>query len=95
VEQPPQVIEALGAPVAALGAFPLTGVHMMTSLMGSALLALAHAFQRLTIEESWAAAHVDEDFQIERWGEDAEARARRALRYADMCAASTFYSLSC
>ncbi len=94
VEQSPQAIEALRHPLAALDAFPLTALHMMTSLMGSALLALTHVCGRLTLDESWAAAHLDEDFQIERWGTDAEAQARRAFHYADMCAASAFFSLS-
>ena len=37
--------------------------------------------------EAWRVAHVDEDFQIERWGEDAEATARRAARWREMEAA--------
>ena len=45
----------------------------MTTLTGSALLALAHARGQLTADEAWAAAHVDEDWQISQWGEDAEA----------------------
>jgi chaperone required for assembly of F1-ATPase len=94
VDQPPEAIEALRRPVAELDAFPLTALHMMTSLTGSALLGLAHALGRLTVDEAWAAAHVDEDFQIERWGTDTEARARRTHRYADMCAASVFFQLS-
>ncbi len=93
VEQPPHAIEVLRPSLTALDAFPLTALHMMTSLTGSALLALAHASGRLTLDECWAAAHVDEDFQIERWGTDAEAKARRTLHYADMCAASTFFAL--
>ena len=32
---------------------------------------------RLTADDAWAAAHVDEDWQISQWGEDAEAKARR------------------
>ena len=35
----------------------------------------------------WRAAHVDEDWQIEHWGEDAEAVARRNFRHRDFMAA--------
>ena len=68
--------------IEAHGAFDLAALHVMTTLMGSALLALAHARGRLTAEEAWAAAHVDEDWQISQWGEDAEAQARRERRWA-------------
>jgi chaperone required for assembly of F1-ATPase len=60
----------------------------MTTLTGSALLALAHVRGALSAEAAWAAAHVDEDWQISQWGEDAQAAARRARRWAEMQAAS-------
>ena len=60
----------------------------MTGLMGSALLALAVDFGELDAEAAWSAAHVDEDFQSEQWGLDAEAAARRAMRRRDMMAAA-------
>lgn len=66
----------------------LAAVHVMTTLTGSAILALAVVLGRLSTEEAWAAAHVDEDFQIRLWGEDAEAAARRAGRWQDMQAAA-------
>ena len=59
----------------------------MTSLTGSALLALAVDFGELHAETAWTAAHVDEDWQIEHWGQDAEAVARRSARKRDMAAA--------
>ena len=42
----------------------------------------------LTAEQAWATAHVDEDWQIEKWGGDAEAKARRDSRWTEMQAAS-------
>ena len=60
----------------------------MTSLTGSALLALAVDFGELDAETAWNAAHVDEDFQAEHWGRDAEALARRTNRKRDMIAAA-------
>jgi chaperone required for assembly of F1-ATPase len=94
VDQPPESLAALAASVARLDSFALAALHVMTTLTGSAILALAHVADRLSLEECWAAAHVDEDYQIGHWGEDAEARRRRGLRFADMRAASEFFRLS-
>ena len=74
--------------------FALAALHVITTLTGSVLLALAHAQGRLTAEEAWAAAHVDEDWQISKWGEDAEAQARRERRWAEMQAASRMLGCS-
>ncbi len=89
VEQPREAIAAIGGalkpheyPVA------LAAIHSMTSLMGSALLALAVADRMLGAERAWQAAHVDEDWNISQWGEDAEAARRHARRRADMFAAA-------
>jgi chaperone required for assembly of F1-ATPase len=68
--------------------FALCAVHVMTTLMGSALLALAHAGGWLSAAAAWATAHVEEDWQIGTWGEDAEAAARRQRRWSEMQAAS-------
>ena len=55
---------------------------------GSALLAIAHWRGRLSVDEAWAAATVDETWQREQWGRDAEAEAHAALRRAEFEAAS-------
>jgi chaperone required for assembly of F1-ATPase len=52
------------------------------------LLALAVARGFLSAEAAWQAAHVDEDFQAERWGEDTEAVARREARWREFEAAA-------
>jgi len=74
-------------------AFALGALHVMTTLSGSALLAFAHAQGRLSLEQAWHAAHVDEDWQIEKWGADDEAMKARAARKADMNAASQMLDL--
>lgn len=68
-------------------------LHVMTGLAGSALLGLAVALQRLSPEEAWSAAHVDEDWQISKWGEDEEARHRRGRRWRDFAAAARMLKL--
>jgi len=88
VEQPRESIAVLGSYLAQRAEpLRLAAIHLMTSLTGSALLALAVDFGELDVEAAWAAGHVDEDWQIEHWGQDAEAVARRAARKRDMVAA--------
>lgn len=66
----------------------LAALVSMTGLTGSALLSLAVAQGWLDAEAAWTAAHVDEDWNRELWGEDAEASARRAARKTEMDAAA-------
>jgi len=80
VAQPESSLGRLREQLAGFDAFGLAALHVMTTLTGSALLALAVAMKRLTPDKAWEAAHVDEDWQISQWGEDAEAAARRATR---------------
>ncbi len=68
--------------------FALAGLHTVTSITGSALIALALLDRRLDAAAAFAAAHVDEDWNIELWGEDAEAARRRAFRKGEMIAAA-------
>jgi chaperone required for assembly of F1-ATPase len=88
VAQSEAAVASVAAALADLDAFRLAALHVMTTLTGSALLALAHVRGALSAEAAWAAAHVDEDWQISQWGEDAQAAARRARRWAEMQAAS-------
>jgi len=89
-----QPAPALAAARAAIPDDPwrLGAVHSVTTLTGSALIALALARGRLTADAAWAAAHVDEDWNIEQWGGDEEALARRAFHFAELQAAATVLS---
>ena len=80
---------ALAAARAALPRDPwrLGAFHAVTTLTGSALIALAVLNGRLGVEEAWRAAHVDEDWNMDFWGRDELALERRAARYAEMRAA--------
>jgi chaperone required for assembly of F1-ATPase len=66
----------------------LGAVHAVTTLTGSALLALALAHRHLSADAAWTAANVDEDWNLAQWGDDALARERRAARAAEMRAAA-------
>jgi len=71
-------------------AMTLAALHVMTTLTGSALLAIAHRHGRLAIGQMWEAAHVDEDWQIEKWGDDSEATFRRHQRRNELERAADF-----
>jgi chaperone required for assembly of F1-ATPase len=66
----------------------LGALHVITTLTGSALIALAVLHGRLSSEEAWSAAHVDEDWNMKTWGGDEQALARRTARFAEMQAAA-------
>ncbi|MBR0872807.1 ATPase [Bradyrhizobium tropiciagri] len=79
---------------AARAAFPtdpwsVAAFHVVTTLTGSALLALALAHGFRDEDQVWAAAHVDEDWNIEQWGVDEEVASRRAARLVDFRAAAS------
>jgi len=67
----------------------LGAVHAVTTLTGSALIALALARGDIGLDAAWAAAHVDEDWNMELWGRDELGLKRRAYRFAEMTAAAT------
>src|SRR4029078_657906 len=62
VAQPQASLDAIKERLEDFDAFSLAALHVMTTLTGSALLALAVALRRLTPDEAWALAHVDEDW---------------------------------
>lgn len=93
VAQAASSLDAIGKRLADFDPWSLAGLHVMTGLSGSALLALAVALGRLSPEQAWAAAHVDEDWQISQWGEDEEAAARRKNRWRDFAAAAKALNL--
>lgn len=93
VRQSPEALDAVAQALVPHDAFRLTGLHVLTTLTGSALLALAVAGGGLSAHTAWSAAHVDEDYQISVWGEDAEAAARRRGRRAEFDAACEWLRL--
>jgi chaperone required for assembly of F1-ATPase len=93
VAQPAAAIAAARAAIPA-DAWRLGAVSAVTSLTGSGLIALALAAGALGVETAWAAAHVDEDWQMTQWGRDELALARRDFRYAEMAAAAKVLRLT-
>lgn len=90
-----QPAAALAAARAAVPADPwrLGALAAITTLTGSALIALALLRGAITVEDAWTAAHVDEDWNMEFWGRDELALARRAFRFAEFAAAAKVIQL--
>jgi chaperone required for assembly of F1-ATPase len=87
--------EALAAAARAIPDDPwrLGAVNAITTLTGSALIALAVAQGHLSADDAWAATHVDEDWNMQQWGRDEQALERRAAREAEMKAAARVLAL--
>jgi chaperone required for assembly of F1-ATPase len=92
VAQPAPALAAAGAAIPH-DPWRLGALSAITTLTGSALIALAVLAGRLSPEEAWAVAHVDEDWNMDTWGRDEPALERRALRFAEMKAATRVLDL--
>lgn len=89
VAQPKPTLAAMGTLINQItDPVALAALHSMTTLTGSAILAYGVLCGAWSAEDAWAASHVDEDFNIAQWGEDAEAAAMRARRWLEMEAAA-------
>lgn len=86
--------EAVTAAAAAIPKHPwrLGATNSATALTGSALLSLALAHGAIDADAAWAAAHVDEDWNMSKWGRDEQALERRAYKFAEMQAAAQVLS---
>jgi chaperone required for assembly of F1-ATPase len=76
VDQPPQALAALRRALAGFDAFTLSGLHVIASITGSVVLALAVADGFISGARAFELSRIDEIYQAEKWGEDTEAAAR-------------------
>jgi chaperone required for assembly of F1-ATPase len=93
VAQPPATVERLSHVVAALDSFRLAALSPLVTIGGSLVAALAVLERAITPDEAWNAVSVDERWQLEQWGSDAEAEAALDNRRRDFLAATTFLEL--
>ncbi|MEO0637627.1 MAG: ATP12 family protein [Pseudomonadota bacterium] len=85
ISQSDQTLDALRGRVAHIQEpIEAAALHTITTLTGSALIGLAVHEQLIDGQAAWSKAHLDEDWNIEQWGEDDEAQLRRAVRWLDM-----------
>ncbi|HEY4077322.1 MAG TPA: ATP12 family protein [Rhizomicrobium sp.] len=78
VDQPPETLAALREALAAQDAWALAGLHVIASITGSVVLALAVAEGRTSGVHAFQLSRIDEIYQAEKWGEDTEATKRTA-----------------
>jgi chaperone required for assembly of F1-ATPase len=86
-------VERLAHAVAALDAFRLAGLSPLVTIGGSLIAGLAVLEKALTPEQAWDAVSVDERWQLEQWGADAEAEAALENRRRDFFAAARLLEL--
>jgi chaperone required for assembly of F1-ATPase len=91
--QPAGSVQALTRAVGELDDWQLAAVQDAVGPAGSLILALALVRGRVTGDELFTLSQLDESFQIERWGEDAEAAQRRSRLKSDMAATARFVAL--
>ncbi len=93
VAQPEEAVRRLVARIEALDDWRLVGLHAVTRLTGSLVLGLAVERGRLDAERAFALAHLEELWEIERWGRDAEQEQRLAAICRDLVASGRFLAL--
>jgi chaperone required for assembly of F1-ATPase len=86
-------LRAFAAAIEEFDDFSLTALHAATGACGSLVIALALLEGRIDADEAFEASQIDETFQIEEWGEDAEQAARRRALAVEIAAAARFVSL--
>ena len=92
-EQPADAIERIRSAIAAHDDFRLTALHVGITITGSAVLGLAFAARPLSATEAFELSQIDETYQAEHWGRDAEAEKARAGRLAELSAAGRLLAL--
>jgi len=93
VDQPAETLERLEAAVMAYDPFMLAGLSTLVTLSGSLVCGLAVVEGGHDADAIWTASEIDEAWEIEQWGEDAEAAARSAQRRAEFGTARRFCEL--
>lgn len=93
-EQDAAPVERLRAAVARFTPFELTAFHDLVSLSGSLVIALAATHKEFAAVDLWNLSRIDEDWQIEQWGEDEEATAAANVKKDAFLHAVRFFALT-
>ena len=93
VTQPAATVEQLSHSLSALDAFRLAGLSPLVTIGGSLVGGLAVVERAMTPDQVWTAVSLDDEWQLERWGSDAEAEAALENRKRDFFAAARFLEL--
>ena len=93
VPQPEETVRKLGHAVAMLDAFRLAGLSPLVTIGGSLVAGLAVLEKMMPATEAWEAVSLDDRWQMEQWGADAEAEAALDARRRDFLAGARFLEL--
>ena len=93
VPQPEETVRKLGHAVAMLDAFRLAGLSPLVTIGGSLVAGLAVLEKMMPASEAWEAVSLDDRWQMEQWGADAEAEAALDARRRDFLAGARFLEL--
>jgi chaperone required for assembly of F1-ATPase len=93
VTQPREALDRLADVIAGMDDWRLGAFQSAAASSGSFVIGLALVEGRIDADEAFAAAELDSGFEIDRWGDDAEAARRRAIVAADLKAARRFNDL--
>jgi len=91
--QPAATVTRLREAVTARDPFRLAALAPLTTIGGSLIAALALDEGAADVDTVWVATHLDELWQAEMWGDDAQAASARAARRRDFEAAAGFLRL--
>ncbi|MCA0042453.1 ATP12 family chaperone protein [Celeribacter litoreus] len=91
--QDPDALARLSALTHEFDAFQLTAFHDLVGLSGSLILGFAVTQGYLDPNEAWRLSRIDEDFQVEQWGEDEEAAEAAEVKRQSFLHAARFYCL--
>ncbi|QQA43359.1 ATP12 family chaperone protein [Pelagovum pacificum] len=94
VEQDRAALERLAEQVRALDAYRLTAFHDLVSLSGSLILGFAVTEKARSPDEAWQISRIDENWQLEQWGDDEEAAAMAEAKRLTFLDAARFFQLS-
>ena len=92
--QPAETLRRLEGVLTAQDDFALSALTTLTTLAASLVTGLAALDPAADPAALWDATNLEEDWQADLWGRDAEAEARRARRAAAFAAAARFTRLS-
>jgi chaperone required for assembly of F1-ATPase len=93
VSQPEETVRKLGHAVASLDSFHLAGLAPLVTIGGSLVAGLAVLEKVMPASEAWEAVSLDDRWQMEQWGADAEAEAALDARRRDFLAGARFLEL--
>jgi len=94
VEQQPEAIAAIKRALSGRDSFQLSGLFAAAGLLGSIVIALALASKRLSPEDAFNAAQLEEIYQSEKWGLDPEIAEKRAAKRVELQEIMRFLELS-